>query len=167
MSLQPLSSMSMDRLSSPIDPRGRNLSSSRYMGAGRMAGDKKEEATLAGRIKLAMATAGIDTPAKLAKKMKVNRQTVHRWISGEGDKLTPEMLFRLADALTVNPRWLALGPPHSPVPPSIPTVDEAEVLDVHRRLPDAAKDTWLSSGRDLVKILTPASPGNPFPVRKK
>lgn len=40
-----------------------------------MAVKKTEEATLAGRIQLAMAAVGIDSPAKLAKKMKVNRQT--------------------------------------------------------------------------------------------
>lgn len=132
-----------------------------------MAVKKTEEATLAGRIQLAMAAVGIDSPAKLAKKMKVNRQTVHRWINGEGEKLTPEMLFKLSDALSVNPRWMAFGAPHSPVTPSTPTVDEAEVLDVYRRLPPAAQDTWLSTGRDLIKILTPASQGNPFPVRSK
>jgi transcriptional regulator with XRE-family HTH domain len=158
----------MDRLSSPCDLECTSLSIRRYKQADGVYGDgKREEATLAGRIKLAMASAGISTTAQLAKKMNVNRQTVHRWISGEGDKLTPEMLFKLSDALAVNARWLALGSPNSPIKPTSPTVEQAEVLDVHRRLPAAAKDTWLSHGRDLIKILSPASAGNPFPVRSK
>ena len=132
---------------------------------------RRDEATLAGRIKIGMASAGISGSADLGRRMKVNRQTVHRWINGEGDKLTPEMLFKLADALKVNPRWLALGPPHSPVPPHIPSPDQAEVLQIHQALDQLergdAKDTWLSSGRDLVRILTPASPNNPFPPKRK
>lgn len=129
--------------------------------------NRGEDATLAGRIRIGMAQAGLVTPSQLARKMKVNRQTVHRWVAGEGDKLTPEMLFKLADALLVNPRWLAMGAPHSPVPPHIPSVNEAEVLEVYGRLPEAAKDTWISNGRDLVRILTPVSSGNPFSTRRK
>lgn len=122
----------------------------------------REDATLAGRIRIGMAGAGISSPAELARRMKVNRQTVHRWIAGEGDKLTPDMLFRLADALEVNPRWLAMGAPHSPVKPHIPSVEEAELISLFVSLPSAARESWMSSGRDLIKLLTPASTGNPF-----
>lgn len=159
-------SITRDTLSSTNYEPPFRLSIAVYEGDGTML-KKGEEATLAGRIKLGMAQAGIDTPSQLAKKMKINRQTVHRWVHGEGEKLTPEMLFKLADALSVNPRWLAMGAPHSPVQPHIPSVNEAEVLEVYARLPEAAKDTWISNGRDLVKILTPASSGNPFSSRRK
>lgn len=99
--------------------------------------------------------------------MKVNRQTVHRWIAGEGDKLTPDMLFRLADALEVNPQWLALGAPHSPVKPHIPSVEQAELIALYESLPAAARDTWVSSGRDLIKLLTPTSANNPFATSRR
>ena len=120
------------------------------------------DATLAGRIRIGMVQAGIRTPAELARRMRVNRQTVHRWINSEGDKPTPEMLFKLSDALGVNARWLAMGPPHSPVKPHIPSVEEGELLVLFRNLPQAAKDSWVSSGRDLMKLLTPSSAANPF-----
>lgn len=132
-----------------------------------MTVSKREDATLAGRIRIGMASAGISSPAELARRMKVNRQTVHRWIAGEGDKLTPEMLFRLADALEVNPQWLALGAPHSPVKPHIPSVEESELIALYEKLPAAAKESWVSSGRDLIKLLTPSSKTDPFATSRK
>lgn len=65
--------------------------------------------TLQERIILAMEWAKIPTPAALARKMGVNRQTVHRWYKGEGLNLELEMLVKLADALNVTIRWLATG----------------------------------------------------------
>lgn len=69
----------------------------------------RDSKSLPGRIRIGMALAGIRNGSELARRMKVNRQTVHRWLDGQGDKLTPEMLFKLGDALNVNVRWLALG----------------------------------------------------------
>lgn len=130
----------------------------------------REDATLAGRIRMGMAAAGLRTPAELARRMKINRQTVYRWTDGQGDKLTPEMLFKLSDALGVNPRWLALGPPETPVPPSQLDHETQELIQVrdalHNANPDA-KDQWVSQGRDLVKLVAPKSIANPFPVKTK
>lgn len=113
-----------------------------------------------------MAQSGIKTVAELARRMKLNRQTVHRWVAGEGDP-TPELLFKLSDVLQCNARWLALGHPESPVKPMTPTPEQAEVLDIFTRLPPAAQETWMTNGRDLLRLLTPASVNNPFaPIRK-
>lgn len=136
--------------------------------------DAGEEATLAGRIKLGMTNAGITTPAELARKAKLHRQAVHKYLNGENEKLTPEKLYRLADALKVNPRWLAFGPPESPVPPQAIDPAAAELIQIKETLDKAesrearqAADNWVTAGRDLVRILTPSSPANPFSKSKK
>lgn len=134
----------------------------------------KEDATLSGRIKIGMANAGIHTPAELARRAKLHRQMVHKYLNGENEKLTPEKLFKLADALKVNPRWLAFGPPESPVPPSSLDPEASELVQIKQTLDQApskeardARDNWLSQGRNLVNILTPKSPANPFPPPPK
>lgn len=117
-----------------------------------------------------MATSGIKTPAELAKKLRIHRQTVHKWVDGQSDKLTPEYLFALADALQVNPRWLAFGPPESPVQPQTLDPEQAEVVQIKTTLEHAspeAKDQWLTSGRSLVKIVAPKSTANPFTTKVK
>lgn len=119
-----------------------------------------------------MVTAGIRTPAELARRAKLHRQMVHKYLTGENEKLTPEKLFRLADALKVNPRWLAFGPPESPVPPTTLDPEAAEIVQIKATLDASpsrealdARDNWVTAGRNLVRILTPTSPANPFPSK--
>lgn len=112
-----------------------------------------------------MAQAGIHSVAELARRMKVNRQTVHYWVSGQGDKLTPDLLFKLSDVLNVNARWLALGPPNSPVKPISPDPSRMELVQIFAALPQEAREQWVSNGRSLVKILSPKSKANPYPVK--
>jgi transcriptional regulator with XRE-family HTH domain len=121
-----------------------------------------------------MVNAGIHTPAELARRAKLHRQAVHKYLAGENEKLTPEKLFKLADALRVNARWLAFGPPESPTPSRSLDPEAEELVQIKETLDRAdnpkardARDTWLSHGRDLVRILTPASSANPFPKRKQ
>lgn len=122
--------------------------------------------TLAERIRAAMAQAGISTPSELARKMGVSRQTVQNWVIGRSKNLTPEMLYKLCDAVNVNGRWMALGPPHSPVKPSFLTPDEAELLQIARELPEESREHWVSIGRSLVRASPTPTPGNPYPDRK-
>lgn len=129
----------------------------------------EDDGTLAGRIRIAMVSAGIPTPADLARKAKLHRQAVHKYLNGENEKLTPEKLYKLADALKVNPRWLAFGPPESPVPPRTIDPAAAELIQIRETLEKAesrdakvAADNWVTAGRDLVRILTPTSSANPF-----
>lgn len=127
---------------------------------------KGEEATFAGRIKLAMAAAGIGSPAELARRMKSSRQTVHNYLSGQRDNPEPTQLFRLADVLHVNPRWLALGPPHAPGVPMNLAPEEQEALEIRASLDGDAREQWLSNGRTMVRLTAKASTGNPFPMRR-
>lgn len=131
---------------------------------------RREDATLSGRIKLAMHAAGLKNQADLARKMKVHRQTVNKWFTGDSDDMTPALLFKLSDALNVSPRWLALGPPESPVKPQVLDPESSEVLQIKETLENAsqdAKEQWLSQGRGLVRVVAPKSAANPFPSKVK
>lgn len=114
-----------------------------------------------------MAAVGIATPSELARRMKVNRQTVHLWLTGQRAKLTPEMLYRLVDVLNVSARWLAFGPPYSPVRPVQMDPTRHELISIFEALDDQAKEQWLSSGRTMVRLTAKASINNPFPVKVK
>jgi transcriptional regulator with XRE-family HTH domain len=117
-----------------------------------------------------MTNAGLKNQSELARRLKVHRQTVNKWLKGDVDDLTPEMLFKLADALGVNPRWLYSGPPESPVKPRALDPEQEELIHIKETLESAnatAADQWLSNGRSLVQIVAPASRNNPFPVKPK
>lgn len=128
---------------------------------------KPEAITLAKRIKGSMATAGIESQSDLARRVRVNRQLVHKWVSGQVDELTPTLLFRLADVLKVSARWLALGPPISPTKSRQMSIDEVELLDIASALKQRDREAWISSGRAMVRLTAEASAGNPFPLRRK
>ena len=117
-----------------------------------------------------MTSAGLSTPSALAKALDVHRQTVFKWLNGEVEDLTPEMLFKLADVLDVNPRWLYAGPPESPIKPRVLDPEQEELVQIKESLEKAspqAKDQWLSNGRSLVQIVAPTSRANPFPAKAK
>lgn len=119
-----------------------------------------------------MAGAGISSIAELGRRMRVRgkpvgRQTVHRWFSGEGEHIWPEQLFALAEALNCNPQWLAVGPPHLPMKPFFPDLEQSELMQIFNSLPDQAKEQWISQGRGLVQILSPVSTSNPFKQKVK
>lgn len=117
--------------------------------------------TLKGRIAISMAAKGIKTPADLARKLRLNRQTVHKWMTGEAIKLEPENLFKLADALEVNPRWLATRE-GEPQPPRTVPIDDQRVLDLYKALPPAVRDSWVKSGDALLTATGEPSKSQPF-----
>jgi len=92
--------------------------------------------TLAGRIRIGMAAKGIATPSQLARRLKLNRQTVHKWLREDVQQIDPIHLFRLADTLELNPRWLATRD-GEPQPLQRMTLDQKRVLELYRALPPA------------------------------
>ena len=64
--------------------------------------------TFAERLVYAMDEKGI-SPADLAKAVKVTPSAVSQWRSGQTKNLRPDNLFKVADILGVNARWLATG----------------------------------------------------------
>jgi transcriptional regulator with XRE-family HTH domain len=131
----------------------------------------KEEDTLQGRMRLAMAQQGLRGASDLARKMGVGRQTVHRWLTGKGVHPEPLMLFTMADVLKVNARWLALGEPNSPVKPAFIDPDEAELLHLRKTLVRAGRqrqlEDWVSQGRNLAEAFAEVNEGNPYPRSPK
>jgi len=123
--------------------------------------------SLGGRIRIGMAMRGISTPAALARKMKLPRQTIQKWIEGSVTRLEPENLFALADALGVSARWLGIkdGPPQKPL---VLDLEQNKVLEVYEALNDEAlRDAWLQSGAALIGKTQPASAAHPFRRKDK
>ena len=76
--------------------------------------------TLRERIIDAMAKRGMKQ-TELAQLSGVSRSTVSLWVGGTTKSIEGEILFRAANALQVNPRWLATGEP-----PQKSTADEVK-----------------------------------------
>ena len=127
----------------------------------------EDQKTVKDRILSAMRSANIQSPAELARRMGVPRQTVYRWTNGEGEKITPEMLYKLADVLNTNARWIAEGPPWSPVRPRHLTPDQQMVLEIYAQLSPELRDDWVKQGNTLVRLSSPQSVANPFPARRR
>jgi transcriptional regulator with XRE-family HTH domain len=113
-----------------------------------------------------MTKAQIYKDTVLAEKMRVSPKTLSMWLTAERYKLTPELLFRLADALKVNPKWLALGPPHAMMPLRSISLEDEEVLQIKDALDGEARQQWISSGRTMVRLTAPRSAANPYPIKK-
>jgi transcriptional regulator with XRE-family HTH domain len=128
------------------------------------AGKTEDDMTMQGRIRMQMAANGIHSDAELARKLKLRRQTVHKWMNGDSKNLTPENIFRLSDVLKCSARWLMLGPPVRPDKPL--TLDEQKAEVVH--LYDAfgknreVRKSWIDAGKALVRESTDPSPVEPL-----
>lgn len=125
--------------------------------------DKPSPMTLSGRIRIGMAARGITSEAELARRLKMHRQTVNKWISGEVEYLEPEYLFRLADALDCNPRWLALkeGEPQKPVELDLEKMKVIQLYSALSKHPQV-RDLWVKHGQDLLQTSTGPSVAQPF-----
>ena len=122
------------------------------VGATKKTGDM----SFGGRVRLQMAARGIKSPADLARRMTLPRQTISKWLNDEIKDVGLENLYKLSDVLDCSARWLATreGTPSKPVRPE---VEEKELLDLYRALSDPVRQSWLSSGRALLS----ASAGTP------
>lgn len=61
------------------------------------------------RLKAAIDDVPGMTGASLAKEIDVSKAAVYQWINGSTKNMRPTNLFRAADALKINPRWLITG----------------------------------------------------------
>lgn len=103
------------------------------------------------RMHGAMAAAGIRTPAELARRLSLPRQTIHRWLSDGIENINYRNLLNLSDALNVNARWLIFGEV-GPIKQPFEHPHESEATAIARELGNEARDQWLSLGRILVKL---------------
>lgn len=116
---------------------------------------KPKTGTIASRIVIAMTAAGIKTAQGLSVRTKsperpkgIGRQTIHRWLLESADQVDPKLLFIVAEALDVAPRWLALGGDNM-APPRHLTHEESAILELAHNLEqlhDGSKDLWMKDG---------------------
>lgn len=70
----------------------------------------KDEGSTALGLRIRSRRSELDlTQAQLAQKAKCTKGAVSQWETGDVKNLRIARLFRVADALHVNPRWLAVG----------------------------------------------------------
>jgi transcriptional regulator with XRE-family HTH domain len=117
------------------------------------------------RLNGALTAMTVDTksPTEVGKFLGVNKQTAARWLAGGEPSIG--MLFKIADKLKVNPRYLAEGTlPIEPEPRLDPREYEAvtQIFRVLAKHNKKALDEWLRSGRKLVELTTPTGAENPY-----
>lgn len=138
---------------------------------------EKDDATLKGRLSVAMAHGGVKDQAELAKKLsvklgrEVSRSTVNYWFrkAGAPPNIDGATIYALADILNVNARWLVLGAPHKITRPKYLSIGQTELIEIYDELKKNddkdALEEWLSIGRRLVRLSGRTSAGNPFKAK--
>ena len=93
------------------------------------------------RLRLALAMRDKKYTAKdVWPKIKVSRAAYYKWCDSTHASCRGDTLFRLADLLGVNSRWLALGKgPQHPVTPY--TSDQHSIAQIWPKLPESTRHT--------------------------
>lgn len=124
--------------------------------------------SLSGRIKIGMATKGIVGPQELADALnrvaphlKLNRQTTAKWLSGETKNIEPPRLIALAEALDLDPEWLAVkhGEPQRK---GRVTLEHKRLIELYNALPEKELRFWLRTGDALLEEAGVPSRAQPF-----
>lgn len=100
-----------------------------------------------------MAACGMKSVAELGRRIGLPRQTVHRWINGDTKNMTHENLYKVADALQVRARWLAVGDT-GPAQIDLADGDVVGLIRTYETMPTAAREQWLAIGRTLLSMHT-------------
>jgi transcriptional regulator with XRE-family HTH domain len=93
--------------------------------------------TLSERLIGAMEIAEI-SKAELARMVGVTRSAVTHWVNGTSPNIRPEHLFRIADALNIEARWLATG--EGPRARQRLSLQQTRLLDAYHQLPPDARE---------------------------
>ena len=124
------------------------------MGRGRIKAEPVDPAkSIAARIRTAMTACGMKSVAELGRRIGLPRQTVHRWINGDTKNMTHENLYKVADALQVRARWLAVGDT-APAQIDLADGDVVGLIKTYESMPLAAREQWLAIGRTLLSMHT-------------
>ena len=124
------------------------------MGRGRIKADPVDPTqSIAARIRTAMAACGMKSVAELGRRIGLPRQTVHRWINGDTKNMTHENLYKVADALQVRARWLAVGDT-GPAQIDLGDGEVVGLIRIYESMPVAAREQWLAIGRTLLSMHT-------------
>lgn len=122
------------------------------MGRGRIKAEPVDPAqSIAARIRTAMTACGMKSVAELGRRIGLPRQTVHRWINGDTKNMTHENLYKVADALQVRARWLAVGDT-APAQVDFGDGDVVGLIKTYESMPEAARAQWLAIGRTILAM---------------
>lgn len=122
------------------------------MGRGRIKAEPADPSnSIAARIRAAMAACGMKSVAELGRRISLPRQTVHRWINGDTKNMTHENLYKVADALQVRARWLAVGDT-APAQIDLADGDVVGLIRTYESMPTEAREQWLAIGRTLLSM---------------
>ncbi|MEY4599186.1 MAG: helix-turn-helix protein [Pseudomonadota bacterium] len=124
------------------------------MGRGRIKAEPVDPTkSIAARIRTAMAACGMKSVAELGRRIGLPRQTVHRWINGDTKNMTHENLYKVADALQVRARWLAVGDT-APAQIDLADGDVVGLIKTYESMSTTAREQWLAIGRTLLSMHT-------------
>ena len=122
------------------------------MGKGRIKAEPSDPTnSIATRIRTAMATCGMKSVAELGRRIGLPRQTVHRWINGDTKNMTHENLYKVADALQVRARWLAVGDT-APAQIDLAEGDVLGLIKTYESMSLESRSQWLAIGRTLLAM---------------
>jgi len=99
---------------------------------------------------------------QLARRVGCSKQTIGGYETGATKTVSMNVLFPLADALDVTPRWLAMGVGGRHAFNLIDE-DERELIATFRTLPPAMRKHLLHSATSLASTVLPFPPFPPLP----
>lgn len=123
-----------------------------------------QSVTIGKRISMLRESKGLSGP-ELAGRVGIKPPSLWEIENGETKSLKASTLMRLAAALDANPYFIWTG--HgSPVSPIDPNVEEAQTVDLFRRMTPANQAAWIDVGNALLRSQPAAAPSarDPFPT---
>lgn len=124
------------------------------------------------RLHAACKLADVQDQTQLMRRLKINRQTAHKWWHGQSspEKMRAVDIFRIADGLKVSARWLLDGGGQM-LPGKRLTPDEHQVIEIFNSFKpenQGWRDDWVSEGvRRLERLNLSPTLSNPFPVPQR
>lgn len=117
-----------------------------------------------GRLRAAMELRpGVGVP-QLALEARCTGAVLWNYLNGKNRAPEALLLFAIADALRVSPRWLLTGNGDIHAVESI-SPEEARALNTFNQLKPAQRDLWISQGEGLRRLQEPAEPSSANPFR--
>ena len=113
-----------------------------------------DPAAMAERLRDAMAIRGITSPAELARRVNVPRQTVTRWMHRMPNKMELSAFLRLLLVLNVSGYWLVNGGDRLQRAQLV-TPDESHLLDLYRAASSHQRDAFLSLLSTMTRVTDP------------
>lgn len=127
-----------------------------------------DKTSFAGRIKIGMAVKGIKSGQGLANainsvvpELKINRKITASWLSGPFKNIRLDRFIALAQALDMDPEWLATGKGEAQRTRRV-TLAHERLIEMYEALPEPMRRVWLRCGDMMLEESGIASRIQPF-----